>query len=167
MIMDMPKDLYELYAEYGIAAEKAQVLETEAGNVAIAFVALLVGTNRIDDQQKKFYSNLVDDVNRKTMGSLLKDIKTIVDFDEEGIGVIDDALEKRNYLAHHFFRTHNFAIMVQDGRKKMLEELRQIQNKLDIAHASLSSISSLLQRLCGLDLPDLEKLIKAGKKVDI
>jgi hypothetical protein len=36
-VKNMPADQYELYAEYGIAAEKAQVLEFEAGNVALAF----------------------------------------------------------------------------------------------------------------------------------
>ncbi len=29
--MSMPTDQYELYAEFGIAAEKAQVLEVDAG----------------------------------------------------------------------------------------------------------------------------------------
>jgi len=165
--MDIPKDLYELYAEYGIAAEKAQVLETEAGNVAIAFVTLLVGIDELDDKKKKFYSNLVKDVNRKTLGNLLKHIKTIVDFDEKGIEIIDEALKQRNYLAHHYFRVHNFAIFRADDRKKMVQELKEIQKKLDMAHANLISISSLLEKLSCLDLPDVEKLVKAGKKVKI
>jgi len=39
--MSMPADQYELYAEFGIAAEKAQVLELEAGNVALLYIALI------------------------------------------------------------------------------------------------------------------------------
>lgn len=40
---DMPPDLYELYAEFGIAAEKAQVMELAAGNFALAYVMLFTG----------------------------------------------------------------------------------------------------------------------------
>jgi len=36
--MDMPSDQYELYAMYGMIAEKAQVLDLEAGNVALFFL---------------------------------------------------------------------------------------------------------------------------------
>jgi len=165
--MDIPKDLYKLYAEYGIAAEKAQLLETEAGNVAIAFVALLVGIDELDDEKKRFYSNLVNDVNQKTLGRLLKHIKTIVNVDKKGIEIIDEALKQRNYLTHHYFRTHNFAIFSEDGRKKMIQELKDIQKKLDKAYACLLCISSLLEKLSDLNLPDLDKLVKAGKKVKI
>jgi hypothetical protein len=38
--MDMPADQYALYAEFGIAAEKAQVLAVAAGNVALGFLAI-------------------------------------------------------------------------------------------------------------------------------
>jgi hypothetical protein len=34
----------------------------------------------------------------------------------------DDALERRNYLMHHFFRTHNFALFGEDGRKTIMAE---------------------------------------------
>jgi hypothetical protein len=35
---DMPPDLSELYLTFGITAEKAQVMETAAGNAALAYV---------------------------------------------------------------------------------------------------------------------------------
>jgi hypothetical protein len=40
--MDMPADQYKLYAEFGITSEKAQVLEVDAGNVALGFLAMFV-----------------------------------------------------------------------------------------------------------------------------
>jgi hypothetical protein len=45
--MSMPADQYELYAEFGIAAEKAQVLELEAGNVALLYIALIFKSEEI------------------------------------------------------------------------------------------------------------------------
>jgi hypothetical protein len=47
--MSIPADQYELYAEFGIAAEKAQVLEVAAGNVALSYLALFV-KNRSNHQ---------------------------------------------------------------------------------------------------------------------
>ena len=43
----IPADQYELYAEFGMTAEKAQVLELAAGNVALSFVGMFVDTNKI------------------------------------------------------------------------------------------------------------------------
>lgn len=40
--MNIPAEQYALYGEFGIASEEAQVLEVEAGNVALSFLALFV-----------------------------------------------------------------------------------------------------------------------------
>jgi hypothetical protein len=36
----IPADHYELYAEFGMTAEKAQIREVAAGNVALGFLAM-------------------------------------------------------------------------------------------------------------------------------
>ena len=38
--MNTPADHYEVYTEFGMAAEKAQVLEVAAGNVALSYLTL-------------------------------------------------------------------------------------------------------------------------------
>jgi hypothetical protein len=53
--MSMPADQYELYAEFGIAAEKAQVLELEAGNVALLYIALIFKSEEIGHEQRKCF----------------------------------------------------------------------------------------------------------------
>jgi hypothetical protein len=147
--MSIPTDQYELYAEFGFTAEKAQVLETEAGNVALSFLALFVNTNEITPEATEMFRSVVNDVNRKTFGALLKRIKAVVTFDPSIVQIIDEALERRNHLTHHFFRTHNFAIFDTAGRKAMVEELKEIQSKLDLAHASLLALSSAFEAFAG------------------
>jgi hypothetical protein len=147
--MSLPPDELQLYAEYGIAAEKAQVLEVEAGNVALAFIAIFVDTDRITAEDREMFRGIVDDVNRKTLGALLKSIRTWAHFDEALINIIDDALDRRNYLAHRFFPNHNFAIFSTEGRQKMIEELKVIQGTLDSAHGALSAVSSALIKFGG------------------
>jgi hypothetical protein len=147
--MDMPEDQYALYAECGMAAEKAQVLETEAGNVALSYVALFVNTDTISPDETEMYRSVVDDVNRKTLGALLKHIKAQLNFDDTIVDVIDEGVKQRNYLTHHFFRKHNFALFSEDGRKVMVAELKEIQVSLDKAHAMLHVVSELLAKIAG------------------
>ena len=166
----MPPDQYELYAEFGIASEKAQLLEIEAGNYVLAFLGIFFKPDKISNEQRDFLKNLIDDMNHATLGKLLKSVKGLAEFDESFLKLFDAALEQRNYLAHHFFRSHNFAIYSADGRKVMIEELKSIQRQLDIAHASLSAASTCLNKISGLPTvtdEQLKKWTEQGKRVGI
>ena len=118
---------------------------------------------------------VVDDVNRKTFGTLLKHLKSIVNIDDDIIKVTDEALERRNYLTHHFFRAHNFALFSEDGRKMMLAELKEIQCKLDHAGllleamaASMDALAAQLRGLVPMDAAEAAlRLQRLGKRVDI
>jgi hypothetical protein len=160
-------DQIELYTAYRIAAEEAQGLEVEAGNVALFFVAFLVGTDQIDDHKRALFSSLERDVNRRTLGNLLRQLRGLISFDETIIRIIDEALEKRNYLTHHFFRVHNFAIFSEDGRGEMTKELKEIQRTFGMARSYLSAISSLLGKHAGIQEAEIEQLVERGKSVRI
>ena len=71
----MPEDLRELYVEFAQAAEMAQVMEVEAGNLALAFVTTAFDTSKITEEQSEFFRALVDDVNRRTFGNLMREIR--------------------------------------------------------------------------------------------
>ena len=167
--MDIPADQYELYAEFGMVAERAQVLEVAAGNVALGFLATFVGTDEITPEQTEIYRAIVDDVNRKTFGSLLKHLKKTMNLSDSIIKVIDEALERRNYLTHHFFRSHNFALYSEKGRETMTAELKEIGEKLDLAKRTLDAMAELMDQMAGrkMDTGMIERLIARGKKVDI
>ncbi len=73
--MDILADRDGLYAEFGMAAEQSQLLETEAGNVALAFVGLLLEPGQMTNELRELFRGVIDDVNRKTLGALLGHIK--------------------------------------------------------------------------------------------
>jgi hypothetical protein len=150
-VTDMPVDQYGLYAEFGIAAEKAQVLEVDAGNVLIAYLAIFVDKdkNKVTADEREMYRAIFDDLNRKTFGALVGLVKKVANLDDSMITIVDEALERRNYLSHHFFRTHNFALFSEEGRKVMVQELKDIQAKLDLAHHVLNAMSSILLEISG------------------
>ena len=168
--MDRPEDLHNLYADFGVAVEKAQVLELEAGNVVLSLVMLFVDTDKITDEERDVYKQLLDDVDRKTLGNLLRKIKSIVKFDDSSEKVIDIALKKRNYLVHGFFKTHNFAIFQESGRVVMREELTEIANYLELAHQQVLAISKLLEKVSGKEgqaEQTARKLQEQGRSVKI
>ena len=169
-----PDDLRELYFEFGRAAEMAQVMETEAGNLALVYASMLFNASKITDEQRGFFRALVRDVNRRTFGNLFREIRKLGEIDAKILDAVNDALERRNYLTHGFFRKHNFDIYSVDGRKAMMAELREIQGSLDLAHAMLSamteSLSQLLAKLFGckvLSEQEALALMARGKRVDI
>jgi len=53
--MSSSDDLRELYYEFGRAAEMAQVMETEAGNLALVYATMLVDTAKITDEHREFF----------------------------------------------------------------------------------------------------------------
>jgi hypothetical protein len=171
--MTIPADQYELYAEFGLAAEKAQVLEVDCGNIALSHMVLFFGKDNITDEHRRLYRNILNDCDRSTLGKLLRQVKSIGKFDDSILTAVDEALERRNYLMHHFFRTHNFAILSESGRKLMIEELKEIQAKLDLARTMLLGVSGTLEKLAGLDkVPDeiakqLKKVQEEGKRINL
>jgi hypothetical protein len=168
--MSIPPDQYDLYAQFGIAAEKAQTLELEAGNFVLTYLGLFFKPGKTTEEQRGFLCSLVDDMNHKTLGRVLKSIKGLATFDQSFLTGVEGALERRNYLTHHFFRRHNFAIYSEQGRKAMIEELREIQEEFDLAYAMLSAASGALQGHTGLPHvteEQIQKLVAEGRRIEI
>src|SRR5262249_53337860 len=59
----------------------------------------------------------------KTMGQLGKLVKDSAEFDEGLKKRIDDARDRRNFLAHHYWREQAFTMQTKEGRDKMIAEL--------------------------------------------
>jgi hypothetical protein len=96
-------------------------------------------------------------------------IKTSATFDQKFVAVVETVLERRNYLTHQFFRSHNLAINSIEGRA-MIAELKKIQEELGLALAHLSAASSALLGLtgCGEAIDErVQKIIKDGRKIRI
>jgi len=167
-------DIREIYFEFGRAAEMAQLMELEAGNLALVYATMLVDTSNITDEQREFFQALIQDVNKRTFGNLWEQIQKIGQMDDTIIAAVSEGLDKRNYLMHRFFRKHNIAIHSIEGRRAMLEELCEIQTALNRANIVLSlmtdSLSQLLEKLFGRNIlseQDALTLMAKGKRLDI
>jgi hypothetical protein len=163
-------DKFEVYAEFGLAAETGQTLEVEVGNFCLAYIGLFFKPDQITDEHREMLRSVVNDLNRKTLGKLVKMIKTSATFDQTFLAVVEAALERRNYLIHHFLRSNNLAINSVEGRRTMIAELKKIQGELSLALAHLSAASSALLGLtgCGESIDErVQKIIKDGWRIKI
>ncbi|RLA49148.1 MAG: hypothetical protein DRR42_15940 [Gammaproteobacteria bacterium] len=165
-----PDDLKALYFDFGRTAEMAQVMELEAGNLALAFVSLAFDPAKVTNDERHIFQAIIDDVNSRTFGNLLKQIRKMGSISEGIEETINEALEKRNYLVHKFFRSHNLEINSEEGRKIMRAELEEIYNSLNRAHATLLGMTNTFNQAFGRpNISDEEaiELMNKGKRVEI
>ena len=145
-------------------------MEVEAGNLALSFAALAFDPATITDDERKIFQAVIKDANRRTFGNLLKQIRKIGDISEGIENSVIEALEKRNYLVHRFFRTHNLAIHSKEGREVMRAELREISEVFSRTHTILLGMTHTLNEM--FDRPNISeeearKLMKKGKRLGI
>jgi hypothetical protein len=146
--------LDDVYLKFGFASEAAQLLETELGNILLAFGALdgrmLSPTLEAD---KKWAADLFADINRQTLGQLIKNAKRHTEALTQLEPLLLTALEERNRLSHHFFRQHNLRRNSDEGRALMLADLESIHDVLLEAFKAVTLLSGI----------DLDAMVKAGK----
>jgi len=110
----------EVYAFFGLAAYCAQVLEKGLVNMA---VALRVKGLRLTVSE---YDALFEEHSKKTLGQLLKRARNTIPISNDLDALLEDALEKRNWLIHQFFADRAVQFTEEYGRGDMIRELQQL-----------------------------------------
>jgi hypothetical protein len=143
----------EVFAFFGLCSYSAQVLEQGLVNLAVALrvrgLTQLTGVN---------FDSLFHQMGKKTLGQLITDVRRQIQVSDELERAIEIALLDRNYLAHNFFVTHDIDFMSNSGRMKMIEELRQIAERVRNVDRDLELITHPLWERLGLT----PEIIKAG-----
>ena len=147
----------EVYAKFGLAVYLAQVLEHGLANALVS--AELIPRRAFKSVPKEQweieFSALLDLQFQQTLGRLIHSLKkaTTVPVDLEIL--LTEALEKRNFLTHHFFRERAEVFMSHEGREQMIAELQSAQKLFE--HAD--------ERLCAVERPLREKYGLSDKKL--
>lgn len=136
--------LDDVYRKFGEASEAAQLLETELGTILIQERAHAQGliANRDPDR----VAELFEEINRATLGRILKSLEISGSQFANLAEKLDRALTERNRLAHSFFRQHNLRRNSEDGRASMYRDLETIHSTILAAYKSVLLASS------GIDL---------------
>lgn len=129
---DDPK---ELYAFFGLAFYKAQVLEQGVVNLAVALNAQ--GKERVTAGD---VLDLYEKYERKTFGNVLRAARQLFTFPPSIEDDLEKALNYRNYLAHAFFAEHSEDALHEEGRRRMIDELRTILEFIARVDAEFDSV---------------------------
>jgi hypothetical protein len=140
----------QVHQQFGNASEAAQLLETQLGTMMLAHH--VHKENLIDVKNPTRARELLNEINKHTLGQLLRKLHksglTFKPLEEQ----LEKALDERNRLSHHFFRHHNLRRNSDVGRDIMLKDLTGIHDLLLEAYKQVMLLDGI----------DLDALLKTG-----
>ena len=114
--------LNAVYACLGSAAQHGQLFEVALSDFLLAYNGLLKKSFKLADLEAVKTS-----LQKKTMGALLADFKKHLKVSDEAVSAsLRDALRKRNFLIHRYFRDRQTKSESEQGRLNMLAELVEV-----------------------------------------
>lgn len=132
--------LNRAYVAYAKAMNAAQHLE-----VSISLLLLGVYYERSEWENLADCEKVHDYLFRNTLGKLIQQLKKVVSVPSGLEGELSDALNLRNFLAHHYFSMHFAEWLYPAGLRRRIKDLKQSKRKLE--QTSLK-ISRLEQAVC-------------------
>lgn len=142
----------EPFAFFGLASYWAQVLEHSALNLA-----LVLRLPALELVSKSLFDELYAELTRRTFGHLVKAAQRVVAISDEDRRVLDEALDLRNILTHHYFREHAEDFVSEKGRGEMKEELQRVIAKFKSADYVLEKLYRPLWKKYGVDETFIEQ----------
>lgn len=135
-------DRHELYAKFGIAAEAAQLFETDLGTLLLCLKGLDNGWHIVPDGEAA--RELLEQIDSSTLGRLLHNLKQYIKIEGDLEKGFMSALAARNRLSHGFFERHNLKIQTEDGRIEMISDLDGLHSELFLAWRSASELLTII-----------------------
>jgi len=133
--------LSDVYCKFGDAAEAAQLLETELGNLLLSVAIEAHGFRKT--QNKALARKILGDIDRKTLGQLIQALKKTSQPDGQLEELLMSALTERNRLNHSFYRQHNLRRNSEEGRMLMLADLQVIHERLLDAYTAVLPLANI------------------------
>ena len=155
----------EVYACAGLALYMAQVLEHGIANVVV-----LARAGGPEFRSPADYDALLDDLLSRTMGQQLRRALHEVDFTDDQIERLNEALRLRNFLAHDFFRERIDQFASVAGRNRLIEELDEIRDHFEGIDGEVQEIAYALWAKHGISRERVEaevkRLMAASREAD-
>lgn len=122
----------DVYAHYGLSMYLAQTLEHGIVNALV-----ILRLPEKDKYTRQDIDEFMEGRFQKTLGALLKHLKSEVTLPPDLKSTLTKALNRRNYLAHHYFREKAESFVTRNGRAQMLQELQVDQRLFERADEQL------------------------------
>lgn len=145
-------EIKEVYARFGLAVYAAQVLEHGIVN-ALVILDLVPARRRLADSFDEWASEVdafTDRHFQSTMGRMMKMLRSATKVDETFERLLSEALRKRNWLVHDFFRERATEFITSRGRMQMLAEVDECRDLFASADVRLENIVAPLREKAGV-----------------
>jgi hypothetical protein len=142
----------EVYARFGLAVYFAQVLEHGIVN-ALVILDLIPSRRHLARSADEWASEVdafMDRHFQASMGRLMTNLRDITQVDDALEQLLGEALRKRNWLVHHFFRERATEFMSSPGREQMISEVDGCRDLFQCADKMLEATVTPLRRKAGL-----------------
>jgi hypothetical protein len=149
---DHDEHVKDVYANFGLALYMANVLEHGLAN-ALMIAELLPRRAGKPVPRKEWeaeFDAFMDQQYAATLGRLVRALRAATSVPAELESLLARALEKRNFLAHHYFRGRAETFMSYEGREAMLRELEEARVLFETADDRLADVVTPLREKYGL-----------------
>jgi|SRR6185436_11092130 len=144
----------EVYAHAGLALYLAQVLEHGVVNASVAA--------RMPERETITRADIMafeTEQFAKTLGGMLRAMRRYVTVPPEVETLLTEALRRRNYLAHHFFRKFAVQFMTAQGRDEMLAWLHETKDMFQRADKALFQLMAPIREQFGITDEAIAKVV--------
>ena len=133
----------------------AQVLEHGIAN-ALLFLDFIPNQHGkwTDEEYERFYEQNFD----KTLGNLIKSLKRLCQLPSELESSLQEAKDRRSYLAHHFFREQQQKV-TQGFYEGLIEELEEHRSFFESTDKVLEGFISPIRQKYGITEEYLKKAL--------
>jgi hypothetical protein len=146
------EEVKEVYARYGLALYYAQVLEHGLVNALV--VLDLIPTERHLSKSAEQWGSSVDAFMDRhfemTMGRLFARLRAVAKVPPDLENLLSDALRRRNWLAHDYFRERAAEFMSTHGRVQMLGEVDECRGHFEQVAERLEQVLQPLRKKAGI-----------------
>jgi hypothetical protein len=152
--LDKSDDCKEVYAHAGLALYFAQVLEHSVVN-AMLFARIAEHEKVTRAEIDAFLAKQFE----KPLGAMLKAMRHHVTVPPDVDTLLNEALRKRNWLAHEFFREFAEHFMNAKGRDEMLAWLEDAESVLQRATKALDALTNHIREKYGITDEAIAKVV--------
>jgi hypothetical protein len=139
-----------MFANYGLAALRAQMLEKQ---LAVLLTAIpRIGGSTLEVAE--FYRAL--DGYEKPMGHLLKVLKAKMTIPEDFEGILEKTLRDRNYLIHRFFKSKGILLGDVEATPALCAEIIAIGDQFLLTIRKLDEVLEKLQKIVEVPISQIE-----------
>ena len=114
------EQIKDVFAHFGLAIFQAQALERQ---LAITLATKYgPGPTRISREE---FDSILEGLFSRTLGRLVNEMRKLANLSDDEVDQLQEALKKRNWLAHSYFWERAVDFLSESGRNVMIGELQE------------------------------------------